>query len=210
MKRFIVLIIAVFLLLAPESFSQDRPFGIGLIIGYHEPLNAGESYKAVYNSGGGQYGILFDYRIIEWLDLDLRLLRFTKSGFRVLIGDNGEVVETNNPEDLEILSITAGARWIFIQDDEYAPYLGASLGSWSISTESTIGDYRQSYDKTGIGFMVMAGVQLFQNKPFSMGIDLSYSTVPDMIGSEAGSTSYYYGETDIGGLSINFAFQYRF
>ncbi len=210
-KIFILFVFAVFVLFfSAYAAAEENLFGAGLLFGLHEPINAGDSYKAVYSSAGVQYGIIFDYRILEWLDLDLRITRFTKSGHRVLIDDNGQITETSNPEDLEILSFTAGARWIFVLDDEYAPYVGAAIGSWSLSTESNVGEYHNTYDKTGVGIMIMAGVQLFQNNPFSLGLDLNYSSVPDMIGDEAGSTSYYYGETDIGGFSANIVVQYRF
>lgn len=214
MKRSFVLIITVLITLTfsfgINAYENTSNMGAGLIFGYHEPINAKDSYRAVYDSGGIQFGIIFDYRILDWLDLEFRALRFSKSGMRVVIDGNGNITETDNPEDLEILSLTLGAKYIIIQNSKVAPYIGLAFGNWNMKTESSIGDYTRTFDKSGIGAMIMAGAQYHLQESFSLGLDLSYSSVPDMIGSEPGSTSYYYNEKDIGGFSVNLFLMYRF
>lgn len=211
MKNYLIVVFVFFLLFNfSEVFASENNMGIGLIMGYHEPSNSSDSYKAVYDSGDIQFGIMYDYRVIDWLVLDLRIMRFGTSGNRVTIGAGGDIIKTDHPEDLEIISITAGARYVFGNSETIAPYIGLSIGNWNMTTESTIGAYKAKFDNSGFGAMFMAGAQLFPRNKFSLCFDINYSSVPDMIGDDPNSASYYYGDSDIGGLSVNLIGQFRF
>jgi opacity protein-like surface antigen len=209
MKKLICLCLFTILSM-PGPVSGDTSIGVGLAAGYHEPMNARDSYRAVYDSGNLQLGLVCDYRLCDWLSLDFRITNFNKSGRRVTIDETGNITKTNNTEDLQIWSVTAGARWHFLQGHTILPYAGVAVGGWSISTESALGDSSLTYDKTGIGAMVMTGLQIFPQNRFSYGFDVSYSFVPDMIGDEPGTVSNVYGDTDIGGLSVGALIQFRF
>lgn len=198
------------ILSTPGPAAGDTSIGVGLTAGYHEPMNASDSYRAVYDSGNLQLGLVCDYRLSDRLSLDFRITNFNKSGRRVTIDETGNSTKTNNTEDLQIWSVTAGARWLFLQGHTVSPYAGVAVGGWSISTESVLGDGRLTYDKTGFGAMVMTGIQIYPQNRFSYGLDVSYSLVPDMIGGEPGTVSNVYGETDIGGLSVGALIQFRF
>lgn len=198
------------ILFMPNIYANESRMGVGLIIGYHEPINASDSYSAVYDSGDIQLGIIFDYRIMDRLTMDIRLSRFAKSGKRVAIDSDGNVISTEHPEDLEILSLTAGARWTILRHGMFHPYIGLALGTWHINTTSTIGTSKLEFDNDGIGAMLMTGARIFPFNKLSFGVDLSYSIVPDMIGETPGTVSYYYNESDIGGISLNAIVLYRF
>jgi len=205
--------IAIFCLLifacTAINMAEDTAFqahGIGLVLGYFEPSNARESYEAVYDSPGLRFGIIYDYAIVRSVALDVRVNYFTKSGNRVFVGSDGSVTETDINEDLTIANVTAGAKYVFFSDKNVCPYLGGGIGFWRLETSSEVDDY----SKTGFGGLAFAGVRLFAQKAFSLNVEVSYSIVPDMIGSEPSSTSFFYGEDDIGGLAANCLLQYRF
>lgn len=209
MKNYIVFGVFV-LLLTQISVVSGHSIGVGLMAGYHEPLNSRDSYKAVYDSGDLQLSLIADYRMFETIAFDVRVMSFTTSGLRVTIDSGGRETKTNHPEDLHIWAITAGARWYFMETRNYSPYAGLAVGNWWIDTESTIGDSSLKYSNNGIGGMIFGGVQLYPQNMFSYGFDMSYTVVPNMIGDQPGTVSHFYNESDIGGLSVGAMVQIRF
>jgi hypothetical protein len=200
----------LFLIVIPISSAFEYSFGVGLMAGYHEPINSRDSYQAVYDSGDIHLGLVGDYRMFDNIALDIRVMSFMTSGYRVTIDSAGQITQTNHPEDLHILAITAGARWFFMETDTYSPYAGLAVGNWWIDTESTVGNSNLKYSNSGIGAMLVAGVQMFPQKKISYGFDLSYSVVPNMIGDQPGTVSHFYNDSDIGGLSASAMVQFRF
>ncbi len=185
------------------GFLDDSSAGVRL--GYFEPTNASDSYDAVYGSGALLYGLLWDWRVREYLVIEGEYHHFAKSGERVNLA-GGSWVSNGIKEDLSYDSFLATAKYMFRRDRGTQPYLGAGLGLYLIDVSSSVGG--SSFSKPGYHFT--AGSLFMANKKINITAELRYSMIPSVLGDNPNSVSAYYGESDAGGLAFALGVLYSF
>ncbi len=187
----------------PAGFLDDS--SIGLRLGHFEPTNSSDSYDAVYGSGSFLYGLLWDWRIRDYLVLEGEYHHFAKSGERVnLVGNSW--VRNGIPEDLTYDAFLATAKYMFRRDKDTQPYLGAGLGYYLIDVSSSAGG--GSFSKPGFHFT--AGALFLAEKKINIAAEARYSLIPSVLGDDPNSVSAYYGDSDAGGLSLALGVLYNF
>lgn len=186
-----------------DGFLEDSSFGLRL--GHFDPINASDSYDAVYGSGAILYGLLWDYRIRDFLTIEGEYSHFAKSGERVnLVGDSWE--SNGIAEDLTYDAFLATAKYIFRRDAGTRPFLGAGLGFYLIDVSSAAGG--DTFNKPGYHFTV--GALFLAEKKINITAEARYSLIPGVLGDHPNSVSAYYGDSDAGGLTIAFGVLYNF
>jgi opacity protein-like surface antigen len=177
------------------GFLEDS--AAGLRLGYFDATNASSSYDAVYGSGALTYGLLWDWRVLDYLVIEGEYYHFAKSGERVNLVDGGW---TSNgiPEDLTYDGFLATAKYMFRRDKGLQPFLGAGLGYYLIDVSSSVGG--SSFSKPGYHFT--AGTLFRAEKKINITAEVRYSLIPSVLGDHVNSVSYYYGESDAGGLAL--------
>jgi opacity protein-like surface antigen len=177
----------------------------GLRLGYFDPINASDSYDAVYGSGALFYGLLWDWRVREYLVIEGEYYHFAKSGERVnRAGDSW--VGNGIPEDLTYDSFLATAKYMFRRDKGTQPFLGAGLGLYLIDVSSSVGG--GSFSKPG--YHLTAGALFMAEKKINITAEVRYSLIPSVLGDNPNSVSAYYGESDAGGLALALGVLYSF
>lgn len=177
----------------------------GLRLGYFEPINASDSYDAVYGSGDLLYGLLWDYQLTDALVIEGEYHHFDKSGERVnLAGDTW--VGNGIDEDLTYDSFLATAKYHFRRDSGFRPFVGGGLGLYLIDVSSAVGG--DSFNKPG--YHVAAGALFRAEEKFRFTAEVRYSLIPGVLGDNPNSVSAYYGESDAGGLAIAVGLLYSF
>lgn len=186
-----------------SGFLDDS--SIGLRLGHFEPINASDSYDAVYGSGALLYGLLWDYQVRGFLTIEGEYHHFAKSGERVnLVGNDW--VGNGIAEDLTYNAFLATAKYIFRRDTGTRPYLGAGLGFYLIDVSSPAGG--DTFNKPGYHFT--AGALFLAEKKINITAEARYSLIPGVLGDNPNSVSAYYGDSDAGGLAISLGVLYSF
>jgi opacity protein-like surface antigen len=204
------LVIAAVLLLCTFSagdclagFLEDSSGGLRL--GYFEPMNSSDSYDAVYGSGSFLFGLLWDWRIRDYLVLEGEYHHFAKSGERVnLVGNSW--VPNGISEDLTYDAFLATAKYMFRRDKGTQPFLGAGLGLYLIDVSSRVGG--GSFSKPG--YHITAGALFLAEKKINVTAEARYSLIPSVLGDDPNSVSAYYGDSDAGGLALAVGVLYSF
>jgi len=178
---------------------------VGLRLGHFEPINASDSYDAVYGSGALLYGLLWDWQVRDAWVIEGEYHHFDKSGERVnLAGDTW--VGNGIGEDLTYDAFLATAKYHFRRDAGTRPFLGAGLGFYLIDVSSAVGG--DSFNNLGYHFT--AGALFMAEKKFNITAEVRWSLIPGVLGDNPNSVSAYYGESDAGGLAIAVGLLYNF
>jgi len=186
-----------------DGFLDDS--AVGLRLGYFEPINASDSYDAVYGSGDLLYGLLWDYQLTDALVIEGEYHHFAKSGERVnLAGDTW--VGNGIDEDLTYDSFLATAKYHFRRDSGLRPFVGGGLGFYLIDVSSAVGG--DSFNKPG--YHVTAGALFRAEAKFRVTAEVRYSLIPGVLGDNPNSVSAYYGDSDAGGLALAVGLLYSF
>jgi opacity protein-like surface antigen len=188
------------LLAAPHARAQ----GLGFEVegGYFQMTGAKDSAKAVFDgsSGGFIFGAAIRMGLGRSFDLALGGRYFSKDGQRVFVDPGGEVFPLGHPLKIRTLPFALTGAWRILPDSRLVPYLGAGVGLTSFREESTVGDLTESQSSTKFSFHVLGGVEAGRGS-VRFGLEARWFAAPDSAG--VSGVSAYYGEKDVGGLSLS-------
>lgn len=193
--RILMLGLSIVVLSLPSAtLAQTDVFGLEIIAGMYDPMNASESYKEVYSGPGPLVGLGGYWLHAQGWSLEARGEYFFVSGNRTKVAGG----DTDYGEDLALISILASGRYHFLRDRSISPYVLGGLGYYSLDVKSDAPD--SDVNSSSAGVHAGAGVDFFVGTPVNVALEARYSLIPDLIGE--GGLSAYYDETDFGGLAI--------
>jgi opacity protein-like surface antigen len=187
-------------LLLPVVPARAADVSLDLEGGYFG-LNARDSAKAVFGSGGGlTFGGGLRFYLGKHVFLGAGARIFKKTGERVFVAGPGQpVFPLGHPLEVRILPIEATLGYRFASGTKLVPYVGVGGGFASYREKSTVGGLEESESLTKASGHVLAGIE-YGSGSARIGVEVRYSRVPNAVG--LGGVSAVYGESDIGGLAI--------
>ncbi len=202
MVRMKIIIITVGLIAIIMSFGTGiyarSGFGASLHLGYYIPAGWADTYDLVYGgSGEPAYGIELKYLFDMPLELAFTLDMISGSGEAVW--PDGE--SSGESISFDLMPLMMYARWRFNPDAKLSPYLGLG-GGFVTFKESGRGS------KSGGGFGLQGGLDYSFLENLNGYAEIEYTSFPDVIGG--GDASLYYGEDDVGGITIRMGIRYLF
>lgn len=187
-------------LLALPAQAQGDRFHIGVRLGTLDLIHSSDSYDAVYGDTMTQVGIGLELRFRQHWFLSLDVDRGEVDGEQVVFLP--QPVSTEIATTLEIMPIHLSFGRIFNSEANWSWYFG--VGPTFVDWEES-SDTGTSSSSDG-GFHGLAGLRRNLNH-WSLDLELLYSTVPDAF---EGGAAAFFGEDDIGGVSLTLGINYGF
>jgi hypothetical protein len=200
-RRAGILALFAFVLAGPGSASA-LDWAVGVDAGYFSMTNASKSAKAIFDgsSGGGTYGGFFQIGVGHSFVVSAHGRFFEKTGERVFVENaGGEVFRLGHPLTIRLIPMYGMVAYRIGQSPRWAPYFGAGIGATSYKETSDVAGLIETSTATKASYHFSAGVD-FLSGPLRVGVEVTYSLVPNTIG-ESG-VSKVYGESDVGGATI--------
>lgn len=176
-------------------------------VGYSYLLYAKESFRAVTGSPGG-----FIYGAGAKVDLPYGLFLtggvdyFKKSGSRVFVSGS-KIFRTDIPLTSSILAVTAGGGYQLYRKEKFSPYVGGGMGFFRYQETSQAKVSIPKFEMNKVSFFLLFGLEFLKRSRMSFSVEGRWTYLPNMIGE--GGVSHYYGEDNLGGMSLFFSFNYR-
>jgi hypothetical protein len=190
---------------AQEEERRFRPaepeWGLGLRFGAFHMVNSSSSYDAVYGDPLLQIGGQLELRLWDRFLVAVSADWGEVSGRRVILTPSPTPTEIGTTLTYTPAHLTVG--WFVLADRPWELYLGVgpSLLSWSQSGVVR-GDSGSSTGGHGV-----AGLRRAMGSTWSLGGDLRWTFFPDAMGEH--NVSAYFGEDDMGGLTLQLLAQWR-
>ncbi|MBN1551134.1 hypothetical protein JW979_06680 [bacterium] len=170
--------------------------------GYYLASGWSDTHDLIYG-GDGNYclGLEAGYAFHFPLEVSLNASFISKNGNRVWPDGNGGWESTGESITYDMMPINLIARWRFIREGIFSPYVGAGLGyvQFDETGEST---------KNGEGFLLVGGGDFFVHQWMKLFVELEWASYADVIGNAGASR--YFGEGDLSGLSARTGVRFTF
>jgi hypothetical protein len=205
-RTLIVFLIIILLLPLNKLFSQeDDSFLKGISfngrIGYMDITQASDSFKAVFGRSAGLSlgaGMKMDFAHRIFFEASVDYLK--RNGKRVFV-TGSEVFKTDLDTNIIILPISFSGGYYFLKSKIISPYIGGGYSLYYFKEEEYI-PWENGSSLWNSGYHILGGVDFLNRGIISFSAEAKWSHVPDVIGHHG--VSAYYGESNIGGLSIIF------
>ncbi len=190
-----------FSLLASTLHAAKPRFAIGGHIGTFDMTNAQKSYNAVYGDPILTVGFDAEMIILKGLAFHLTIETGSVEGRQVILTPNPQPTDQKSTFSMTPIHLTVG--YLFGEKKPWSFLAGGGITTVEWSDTNSL--RRTSGNSTG--FHVLLSIRKEWEK-FNVGANLRYSSIPNAIGR--GGVSRFYGEDDIGGLSIDIISMYKF
>jgi len=127
--------------------------------------------------------------------------RFSQRGERVFLFDD-EVISLGIPTKITITPIELSGGWRFRlrRSPQFRPYVSGGISSYRYQEVSDFATDAENVDERFTGFHLAGGAEFRVERWVGVGMELSWSSVPDAIGDAGVSKAF--NETNLGGAAI--------
>ncbi|MBI2566601.1 MAG: outer membrane beta-barrel protein [Candidatus Schekmanbacteria bacterium] len=187
---------------APPAGAAESKLGLhfGARSGYYEPTNSERSYEAVYGAGSLLHGVDVGWTHRSGFSAEGTFWYFRKDGEGVRLVA-GELVKSGRAKRLIITPVLFSVTYRFLRERRVAPYIGAGIGWWRVQEKDV--ESGEAGTETSWGAHLVSGLSVRVHHLVSLLGELGYAVVPDSLGANERSTAHFYGEDDIGGVSVS-------
>ena len=139
--------------------------------------------------------------------------RWTDSGERAFVDDDGNVFPLGIPLDIEATYIDATIGWKDVVRNaagriSFLTYVGAGAGVVSYSETSPFAESGDDLDTTKPSYNVVAGVEMPLGRVLAVAVDGRYRFIPDLAGEDGASAVF--GEESLGGFQLSVGVRFGF
>ncbi len=195
----LLILLGLFFVCQAQAVSASR-FTVGLRGGYYLIPNWADTYDVVYDNGGEMvYGLEVAFRISDRIEIALAGEMISGEGERVWPDGSGNWAKTGESITFDMLPMTVLTRFFFLNKAVLSPYIGGGIGYNSFQETDEDG-------VSGFGFSAMAGIRWQGSNPLELLAEAEFSSYPSVIGE--GDLSQYFGDDDIGGISLRLCLRY--
>jgi opacity protein-like surface antigen len=182
--------------------TADAGVILGIRGGFHMPQGWADAHDVIYDSSGSlAFGFEAGYTFNFPLEIALGVDFMSEDGTRVWPDGQGGWESDDTSVSYDMMPVTLVARWRFRREKTFSPYAGAGLGY--VTFEESGED-----SKDGTGFVLQGGGDFYLAKRVKLYGEVEYTSFPDVIGNAG--TSHYFGEDDVGGLSVRLGVRFTF
>ncbi len=173
-------------------------------------FSAGDTFDAVMGSSTGVFfGGGVEVVLPQRAFFNFRVSRFSKTGERVFVDDDGEVFPLGIDLKAKItpIEVTGGYRFEPVgSSGKTIPYLGGGISWYRYSETSDFAEPEEDISKTFTGFHILGGVEFRLSRLFAIGGEGPWTSIPDALGEELRSAATGFVETNLGGLGFRVRF----
>jgi hypothetical protein len=197
---------------APTAVQEDglEPPTLALTLegGYQDLTQARRSAAAVFDGsrGGAAFGGSLRLTVRGGAFVGVGARYFRKEGQRVFLTDpEGPIAFLGHPLQVRLIPVYGMLGYRFTTGRRLFPYLAVGGGVTLFRERSTIGSETETVTSSKATGLAAGGVDFVAGR-LTLGLEASWSTVPDSLG--VGGVSAIYGEDDIGGFAMVFKVGY--
>lgn len=185
--------LVVCICLSTPLFECAAGFQAGIRGGYFLASGWSDTHDLIYDSAGTYaIGAEIGYGFFFPMDLVLSVDFLSADGERVWPNESGGFESTGESVSYDMIPISLAARWHFLLENTFSPYIGIGVSyvQFSETDEETI---------DGTGLLIQAGSDVYLSRFFRFFVEADWRSYPDTIGDLG--ASYYFNETDLGGIT---------
>jgi len=194
--------LAAALLLTGAAPAAALDWAVGADGGWFDMTNASNTAKAIFggSAGGSTGGGLVEIGLTRAFFVGAHVRYFQRQGERVFVAAPGSpVFRLGHPLKVRLVPSYAVVGYRFGQSTRWAPWVSLGVGATSYREESNVAGLIESTSSTKAAGHGALGVDFYAGV-LRFGLEATYSTVPNTIGTAG--VSKVYGEKDVGGVTF--------
>jgi len=186
----------------PDGDAEGPRFTITLEGGYQDLTLAHRSASAVFDGsrGGAALGGSVRFTIFGGAFAGAGVRYFRKEGQRVFLTSvDGPIAFLGHPLEVRLIPVYGLVGYRFATGARFFPYLAVGAGVTLFRERSTIGVETETITSTETTGLAAGGIDFVAGR-LTLGLEATWSTVPDSLGM--GGVSAIYDEDDLGGFAV--------